>query len=103
MLVIRQFACRVAAGGHSLCLPQEDRCLAVSVQPSRKRHNEGGPSINTDVGLLPGRDGPCNNLRNYSKSHLLLWPTGTPDGHARRLSLLLLRTADFLPCPRMVC
>jgi hypothetical protein len=61
VLVIERFDRRWTRDGRLLRLPQEDRCPALSVPPSRKYEADGGPGISAVLNLLNGSDDPTTD------------------------------------------
>ena len=53
-LVIERFDRRWTKDGRLLRLPQEDCCQALSVPPTLKYQNEGGPGMADVLGLNDG-------------------------------------------------
>ena len=69
---------------------QEDLCQALSVDPSRKYAEQGGPSSPDVLALLgtTGTDGP-RNLRLFVLYLLFNYLMGATDAHAKNYSILL--------------
>lgn len=89
VLVVERFDRRHTADGRLIRLPQEDCCQALSVPPTRKYQNEGGPGVADIAGLLKGGDTPLDDQRALLKSQLLFWLIGATDGHAKNFSVFL--------------
>lgn len=87
-LVIERFD-RVWSNGHLIRLPQEDCCQALSVPPSRKYQNEGGPGMLAIANLLKGVDSPADDHRTLFQAQLVFWLIGATDGHAKNFSIFL--------------
>ncbi|WP_321342210.1 type II toxin-antitoxin system HipA family toxin [Breoghania sp.] len=88
-LVIERFDRRWTADGRLLRLPQEDCCQALSVPPTLKYQNEGGPGIVQILRLLEGSDTPGEDRDAFLKAQAVFWLIGASDGHAKNFSLFL--------------
>ncbi len=88
-LVIKRFDRKIAEDGRLLRLPQEDCCQALSVPPTRKYQNEGGPGMVEILKLLKGGDTPAEDQMAFLKAQILFWLMGATDGHAKNFSLFL--------------
>ncbi len=88
-LVIERFDRRWTKDGRLLRLPQEDCCQALSVPPTLKYQNEGGPSMIDVLGLLNGSDTPIEDQDIFLKAQLVFWLMGATDAHAKNFSLFL--------------
>lgn len=88
-LVIERFDRRPSRSGGLLRLPQEDCCQALSVPPTRKYQNEGGPGIAEIVSLLRASDTPHEDQVTFLAAQLFFWIIGATDGHAKNFSLFL--------------
>ncbi|MGP3699496.1 type II toxin-antitoxin system HipA family toxin [Rhodobacter sp. NSM] len=98
-LVIERFDRLRARDGRLIRLPQEDCCQALSVPPTRKYQNEGGPGIVEICGLLTGSDEPMRDRANFLKANILFWLIGATDGHAKNFSIALLPGGRFVMTP----
>lgn len=88
-LVIERFDRKWTADGLLLRLPQEDCCQALSVLPSKKCQNEGGPGMADILDLLKGSDAPEDDQRMFFKAQILFWLLGATDGHAKNFSIFI--------------
>lgn len=88
-LVVERFDRRWAKDGRLLRLPQEDFCQALSVPPTRKYQNEGGPSLVDILHLLKGSDTAALDQATVFKAQVFFWLIGATDGHAKNFSLFL--------------
>lgn len=88
-LVIERFDRRWTKDGRLLRLPQEDCCQALSVPPTLKYQNEGGPGMIDVLGLLNGSDTPIEDQDIFLKAQLVFWLMGATDAHAKNFSLFL--------------
>lgn len=88
-LVIERFDRRWTKDGRLLRLPQEDCCQALSVPPSLKYQNEGGPGMIGVLGLLKGSDTPIDDQDIFLKAQLVFWLMGATDAHAKNFSVFL--------------
>jgi serine/threonine-protein kinase HipA len=88
-LVIERFDRQWTKDGRLLRVPQEDCCQALSVPPSRKYQNEGGPGMIDILKLLNAGDTPAEDQKAFLKSQILSWLIGVTDGHAKNVSIFL--------------
>ncbi|OKL45111.1 type II toxin-antitoxin system HipA family toxin [Pseudovibrio exalbescens] len=88
-LVIERFDRRWTRDGRLLRLPQEDCCQALSVPPTRKYQNEGGPGLVDLLQLMKGSDDPAADQATLLKAQMLFWLIGATDGHAKNFSVFL--------------
>lgn len=88
-LVIERFDRRWTKDGRLLRLPQEDCCQALSVPPTRKYQNEGGPGVTDILCLMKGSDDPAGDQAIIMKAQILFWLIGATDGHAKNFSVFL--------------
>lgn len=98
-LVIERFDRLWARDGRLIRLPQEDLCQALSVPPTRKYQNEGGPGIAEIMDVLRGSDEPTQDRMDFFKANVLFWLMGATDGHAKNFSLGLLPGGRFRMTP----
>lgn len=89
VLVVTRFDRRWASDGRLLRLPQEDSCQALSIAPTNKYENEGGPGIASIANLLLGSDDPQADQLTFFKAQILFWLIGATDGHAKNFSIFL--------------
>src|SRR6056297_207205 len=88
-LAIERFDRRWTKDGRLLRLPQEDCCQALSVPPTLKYQNEGGPGTVDVLNLLKGSDTPMEDMEAFLKAQLIFWLIGATDGHAKNFSVFL--------------
>lgn len=88
-LVIERFDRRWTKDGRLLRLPQEDCCQALSVPPTLKYQNEGGPGMVDVLDLFKGSDTPMEDQETFLKAQLIFWLIGATDGHAKNFSVFL--------------
>ncbi|MCZ4368804.1 type II toxin-antitoxin system HipA family toxin [Sulfitobacter dubius] len=88
-LVIERFDRRWTKDGRLLRLPQEDCCQALSIPPTLKYQNEGGPGMTDVLGLLNGSDTPIKDQNIFLKAQLIFWLMGATDAHAKNFSVFL--------------
>ncbi len=88
-LVIQRFDREWTKEGHLLRIPQEDFCQALSVPPSKKYQNEGGPGMVEILNLLKGADTPAKDQKAFLKAQIVFWLIGATDGHAKNFSVFL--------------
>ncbi|HEV8036505.1 type II toxin-antitoxin system HipA family toxin [Yoonia sp.] len=99
VLVIERFDRLRARDGRLIRLPQEDCCQALSISPTRKYQNEGGPGIVEICDLLQGSDEPLRDRANFFKANILFWLIGATDGHAKNFSIALTPAGRFTMTP----
>lgn len=98
-LVIERFDRLWTRDGRLLRLPQEDCCQALSIPPTRKYQNEGGPGIVEIMELLRASDDPTQDRQDFFKANILFWLMGATDGHAKNFSIGLLPGGRFRLTP----
>lgn len=98
-LVVTRFDRRWIKGERLVRLPQEDCCQALSVPPSRKYQNEGGPGLVQILDLLKGSDTPDKDRKTVLKAQMLFWLIGASDGHAKNFSIFLRPGGSFSLTP----
>jgi len=86
-LVVERFDRRWTKDGRLLRIPQEDCCQALSVPPTLKYQDQGGPGITDIVALLKGSDEPEKDIKAFFQSQILFWLIGATDGHAKNFSV----------------
>lgn len=89
VLVIERFDRRWTEDGRLLRRPQEDCCQALSVPPTVKYQNQGGPGVPEIVDVLKGSDQPEADQRTFFKAQIIYWLIGATDGHAKNFSVFL--------------
>jgi serine/threonine-protein kinase HipA len=99
VLVVERFDRRWTANGRLLRLPQEDCCQALSVSPTRKYQQDGGPGIVQILQLLRGSDDPLVDQRSFLKANIVFWLMGATDGHAKNFSVFLRPGGRFQLAP----
>lgn len=99
VLIVERFDRRWTADGRLLRLPQEDCCQALSVAPTRKYQEDGGPGMVQILELLRGSDEPLVDQRAFLKANILFWLMGATDGHAKNFSLFLRPGGRFQLAP----
>lgn len=88
-LVIERFDRRWTNDHRLLRLPQEDCCQALSIPPSRKYQNDGGPGIADILRLLQAGDSPAEDQKRFLKAQVIFCLVGATDGHAKNFSIFL--------------
>jgi serine/threonine-protein kinase HipA len=89
VLVVERFDRRWTGDGRLLRLPQEDCCQALSISPTQKYQEDGGPGIVQILQLLRGSDQPLGDQRAFLKANIVFWLMGATDGHAKNFSVFL--------------
>ena len=72
-----------------LRVPQEDCCQALSVPPTRKYQNEGGPGMIDIFELLKASDDPAYDQTIFLRAQIAFWLLAATDGHAKNFSIFL--------------
>ncbi len=98
-LVVERFDRRWTNDALLIRLPQEDCCQALSIAPTRKYQNEGGPGIVDIMAVLRGSDIPSKDRYDFFKAHIIFWLLGATDGHAKNFSLALSTKGRFQLTP----
>jgi serine/threonine-protein kinase HipA len=88
-LVVERFDRKWTSPNRVIRLPQEDCCQALSVPPTQKYQNRGGPGMVNILDLLKGADSPWDDQRTFLKAQVLYWLIGATDGHAKNFSIFL--------------
>jgi len=88
-LIIERFDRRWTKDHRLLRLPQEDCCQALSIPPSRKYQNDGGPGIADILRLLKASDTPAEDQKLFLKAQIIFCLLGATDGHAKNFSIFL--------------
>lgn len=99
VLVVERFDRRLTRDGRLIRLPQEDLCQALSVPPTLKYENQGGPGIVRIMELLRASDTPIDDQLSFMKAQILFWMIGATDGHAKNFSLFLSPGGGFRLAP----
>jgi serine/threonine-protein kinase HipA len=99
VLVVERFDRQWTADHRLLRLPQEDCCQALSIPPTHKYQNDGGPGIEQVLALLKASDNPEEDQRLFIRAQLVFWLVGATDGHAKNFSLFLYPGGGFRLTP----
>jgi serine/threonine-protein kinase HipA len=99
VLIVERFDRRWTADGRLLRLPQEDCCQALSIAPTQKYQEDGGPGIVQILQLLRGSDEPEADQRTFMKANIVFWLMGATDGHAKNFSVFLQPGGRFQLAP----
>lgn len=90
VLAVERFDRRWSPDGKWLLrTPQEDMCQATATPPHLKYEADGGPGIDSVMGLLNGSAQRERDREVFFKAQLLSWMLCAPDGHAKNFSLAL--------------
>jgi serine/threonine-protein kinase HipA len=98
-LVVERFDRSWAKDGRLLRVPQEDCCQALSVPPTRKYQNQGGPGIADILEFLKGSDQPDVDQQLFMKAQIVFWLLAATDGHAKNFSVYLHSGGGFKLTP----
>jgi serine/threonine-protein kinase HipA len=66
---------------------REDCCQALSVSPSKKYQDDGGPGIADILRLLTASDTPAEDQRRFLNAQVVSLLIGATDGHAKNFSI----------------
>lgn len=99
VLVVERFDRQHTRGGRILRRPQEDICQALSVPPTLKYEDQGGPGIAPIMRLLASSDVPDLDRTHFMKTMVAFWLIGATDGHAKNFSLFLAPGGQFRATP----
>jgi len=80
---------RTTVGGKLVRIHQEDVCQALSIHPSRKYENEGGPGILEIMDLLNQSSDVAQDRDRFVEAIVLNYLLVGSDAHAKNYSLLL--------------
>lgn len=76
--------------GETIRIHQEDMCQALSVMPTRKYENQGGPGIVTISNMvLSASEDPVRDRQTFMEANVFNWVIGGTDAHAKNYSMLL--------------
>ena len=81
---------RVQTAGTIRRIHQEDMCQVLSLPPTKKYQNEGGPgcaSISEAIRTHSGE--PEEDARTFARAIILNWIIGGTDAHAKNFSMLI--------------
>ena len=99
VLIVERFDRLWARDGRLLRRPQEDMCQALSVPPTRKYEDHGGPGGADIMRLLAASDRPDVDQRMVMKAIIAFWLIGATDGHAKNFSIFLTPGGRFSATP----
>lgn len=99
VLIVERFDRQHGRGGRLLRRPQEDLCQALSIPPTRKYEDHGGPGVVQIMKLLAASDTPDRDRRNFMKTMIAFWLIGATDGHAKNFSIFLMPGGRFTTTP----
>jgi len=99
VIAVKRFDRLWARDGRLLRVPQEDFCQALSVPPTQKYNNEGGPGVSECLDLLTGSDEAAADRRAFIKAQIIFWLMGATDGHAKNFSVFITPGGRFRMTP----
>ncbi len=99
VLVVERFDRQWTKDGRLLRVPQEDCCQALSVPPSLKYENEGGPSMIDILDVLKESDAPSEDQAFFMRAQIIFWLLAATDGHAKNFSVFLQPGGGFRMTP----
>jgi serine/threonine-protein kinase HipA len=88
-LVVERFDREWTQSGRLLRRAQEDCCQALSIPPTKKYQNDGGPSMVDMFEFLKASDDPDHDRLVFLKAQIAFWLLAAIDGHAKNFSVLL--------------
>jgi serine/threonine-protein kinase HipA len=91
---------RRTVDGKTIRVHQEDMCQALSVMPTLKYENQGGPGIVTisNKVLSASRD-PVRDRQIFMEANIFNWVIGGTDAHAKNYSMLIGALAEARLAP----
>jgi serine/threonine-protein kinase HipA len=98
-LIVERFDRLWTKDGRLLRLPQEDTCQALSIPPTKKYQNDGGPGMREIINLLKGSDTPEADIATFMRACIIFWLLGATDGHAKNFSIFLSPGGRFRMTP----
>jgi len=88
-IVVKRYDRRIV-DGRTIRIHQEDMCQALSVMPTRKYENQGGPGIATiATRVLSASNDPTRDRQAFMQANIFNWIIGGTDAHAKNYSMLL--------------
>jgi serine/threonine-protein kinase HipA len=76
--------------GKTIRIHQEDMCQALSVMPTLKYENQGGPGVVTISNkVLSASNDPVRDRQTFMEANIFNWIIGSTDAHAKNYSMLL--------------
>lgn len=88
-IVVERYDRRHIAG-KTIRIHQEDMCQALSVMPTLKYENQGGPGILTISNkVLSASIDPVRDRQRFMEANIFNWVIGGTDAHAKNYSMLL--------------
>lgn len=99
VLIVEQFDRQHGREQRLLRRPQEDMCQALSISPTQKYEDHGGPGLVEIMRLLAASDVPDIDRRNFMKTMIAFWLIGATDGHAKNFSVFLAPGGRFNATP----
>jgi serine/threonine-protein kinase HipA len=99
VLIVERFDRQQGRDARLLRRPQEDLCQALSVPPTRKYEDHGGPGVVRIMRLYAESDVPDIDRRHFMKTMIAFWLIGATDGHAKNFSIFLAPGGRFSATP----
>ncbi|WP_372237301.1 HipA domain-containing protein [Burkholderia sp. SRS-W-2-2016] len=88
VLIVERFDRRLSSDASWIVrLPQEDMCQATGTSALHKYESDGGPGIETIMGILAGSVRAASDRRNFFATQLVFWLLAATDGHAKNFSI----------------
>ncbi len=76
-------------------LPQEDFCQASGLPPTQRYESEGGPSIQSSLGILAGSAYSDQDRTTFLLAQLSFWLLAAIDGHGKNFSIFHQRAGSY--------
>jgi serine/threonine-protein kinase HipA len=76
-------------------LPQEDFCQASGLPPTLRYESQGGPSIQSSLGILAGSAYPDQDQIIFLLAQLSFWLLAATDGHGKNFSIFHQRGGSY--------
>ena len=88
-IVVKRFD-RRNIDGRTIRIHQEDMCQALSVMPTLKYENQGGPGVVTISNkVLSASNDPVRDRQAFMEANIFNWVIGGTDAHAKNYAMLL--------------
>jgi serine/threonine-protein kinase HipA len=84
---VQQRAFKPTRGTWIARLPQEDFCQASGLPPTKRYESEGGPYIESSLGLLAASAHPDQDQTKFLLAQLGFWLLAAIDGHGKNFSI----------------
>ncbi|RDU98615.1 type II toxin-antitoxin system HipA family toxin [Trinickia dinghuensis] len=87
-LIVERFDRRLSEDGTWIMrLPQEDMCQATGTPVLNKYQADGGPGIETIMGILSDSERAAADRRHFFSAQIIFWLLAATDGHGKNFSI----------------